>query len=446
MSNTALWLSAFQFFLSYGFMALFIALELGLAWALFYFKVRALWSGNAAWTEAYRFWVRVFALAFFLGLAGSMPVLIQFGSLWPTLMPAIGEVAGPLLAAAILTTFIFKSCFLGAMLFGQRYVSDRVHTLIVFVVAAGCTLALFWVVALQSWMQTPTGASLIEGRYYTGNWVHIIFNPSLPWYGAQVALLAVLTTVFMMLGVIAGQTFLRPLVESERLVFRTALVVAAVCVVLQGWVGLETQSTLVHYQPARMAATDAYWHSGTPPDLVLLAWPDEDSSSNRAAWVWHGAAGPWLGHEAKTGYQGLDHFAGMSPPVALTYWLFRLMLLIGLIMALVSWLTWWRVHKRLYDPGSLSQSWRKVLRGMTFSGWVACAAALGYAVVGMFPYVVNDTITLRDVAGGSDAGTLLAAMAVYLVFYGVLLWGFLGLLQHVARYGVVPVARRRGRA
>jgi cytochrome d ubiquinol oxidase subunit I len=83
---------------------------------------------------------------------------------------------------------------------------------------------------------------------------------------------------------------------------------------------------------------------------------------------------------------------------------------------------------------------------MTFSGWVACAAALGYAVVGMFPYVVNDTITLRDVAGGSDAGTLLAAMAVYLVFYGVLLWGCLGLLQHVARYGVVPVARRRGRA
>lgn len=446
MSNTALWLSTAQFFLSYGFMALFVALELGLAWALFYFKVRGLWSGNPAWTEAYRFWVRVFALAFFLGLAGSMPVLIQFGSLWPTLMFKIGEVAGPLLAAAILTTFIFKSCFLGAMLFGQRYVSDRVHALIVFMVAAGCSLALFWVLALQTWMQTPTGASLIEGRYYTGNWVHIIFNPSLPWYGAQVLTLAALTAAFVMMGVTAGQTFRRPLADSERLVFRTALVAAAVCVVLQGWAGAGIQRALAGYQPARMAATDAYWHSGGAPDLVLFAWPDEDSASNHAAWIWHDAASPWLARDAKGGFQGLDRFAGMAPPVALTYWLFRLMLLVGLAMALVSWLTWWRVRKQQYDPGGLSRGWRRVLVGMTFSGWAACALALGYAVFGMFPYAVNDTVTLREVGGDVDTWALLAGTAAYLVFYGLLMWGFLSLLRHVARYGVVPVARRRGRA
>lgn len=446
MSNTALWLSAVQFFLSYGFMALFIALELGLAWALFYFKVRALWSGNQAWTDAYRFWVRVFALAFFLGLAGSMPVLIQLGSLWPTLMVKIGEVAGPLLAAAILTTFIFKSCFLGAMLFGQRYVSDRVHALIVFMVAAGCSLALFWVLALQTWMQTPTGASLIEGRYYTGNWVHIIFNPSLPWYGGQVLVLALLTAAFMMLGVTAGQTFRRPLVESERLVFKNALIVAVVCVVLQGWVGAGTQRALAAYQPARMAATDAYWHSGAPPDLVLFAWPDEASASNRAAWVWHGAASPWLARDAKGGLQGLDRFTGMAPPVALTYWLFRLMLLIGLAMVLVSWVTWWRVRKRQYDPTGLPLGWRRVLAAMTFSGWMACAVGLGYAAFGMYPYAVNDTVTLREVSGDAGIWMLWAGTVAYLAFYGVLLWGFLGLLRHVARYGVVPVARRRGRA
>src|SRR3546814_124560 len=145
-----------------------------------------------------------------------MPVLIQFGSLWPSLMSKVGEVAGPLLAAAILTVFIFKSCFLGAMLFGRRYVSDRVHTLIVFMVAAGGSLGAFWVLALQSWMQTPEGASLIEGKYYTGNWVHIIFNPSMAWYAGQLVLLAALTAAFLMLGVVAGQSLRRPLDEGER--------------------------------------------------------------------------------------------------------------------------------------------------------------------------------------------------------------------------------------
>ncbi len=446
MSNTALWLSVCQFFISYGFMALFIALELGLAWALFYFKVRGLWTDDPAWTQAYRFWVRVFALAFFLGLAGCMPVLIQFGSLWPALMAKIGDVAGPLLAAAILTTFIFKSCFLGAMLFGQRYVSDRIHTLIVFMVAAGSSMSLFWVLALQSWMQTPAGASFIQGQYYAASWPRIVFNPSMPWYGAQALLLAGLTTAFVMLGVTAGQTFRHPIVESERLVFKTALIVACVCLVLQGYVGAGSQAMLARHQPARLAAVDAYWHTGAPPDLVVFAWPDEASSTNRAAWVWHGARSPWLARDAKGGARGLDQFAGMLPPVALTYWLFRLELLVGLAMALVSWLTWLRVWRRRYDPGALSRRWRKTIVAMTFSGWLACGVALAYAVFGLFPYAVNGTITLREVAGDVGVGTLLAGLAAYLAFYGVLLWGFVRLLRHVARYGVVPVARRRGRA
>src|SRR5690606_9242773 len=144
MTHSTLWLSQIQFFSSLGFMLLFLALELGLAWILLYFKLRSLGSDHAAWVAAYRFWVRVFALAFILSFAASLPVLIQFGSLWPSLMDKMGNVAGPLLAAGILSAFVFKSCFLGAMLFGQRHMSDKVHALIVFMVALGVTVSSFW--------------------------------------------------------------------------------------------------------------------------------------------------------------------------------------------------------------------------------------------------------------------------------------------------------------
>src|SRR3546814_6945004 len=137
-----------------GFMLRLLVIELGLAWVLLYFKWRSLGPDQAAWTAAYRFWVRVFALAFILSFAASLPVLIQFGSLWPKLMGKIGNIAGPLLAAGILSAFIFKSCFLGAMLFGQRHLSEKAHGLIVFMVALGVTVSSFWMVALLSWMRS----------------------------------------------------------------------------------------------------------------------------------------------------------------------------------------------------------------------------------------------------------------------------------------------------
>ena len=254
MVNSSLWLSQIQFFLSLGFLGLFVVVELGLAWLLLYFKIRAHISGHAGWTAAYRFWVRVFALAFVLAFASSMPVLIQFGSLWPGLMGKIGEIAGPLLVAAILTTFVFKSCFLGAMLFGQRRLSDRLHTLVVFMVALGSTLAAFWIMALMSWMQTPAGAVMLDGQYRVLDWREVLFNPSVAWHGALLLLSAGLTAAFLMLGVTAGQTLRRPLDDSERMVFKTALCLAMACVLLQGVAGAGAARVVARYEPAKAAA------------------------------------------------------------------------------------------------------------------------------------------------------------------------------------------------
>lgn len=446
MMNSTSWLSQVQFFLSVSFMSLFLVIELGLAWVLLYFKVRSHGAGHAGWIAAYRFWVRVFALALVLTLASSMPVLIQFGSLWPSLMDRIGEVAGPLLAVSILTTFIFKSCFLGAMLFGQRRLSERAHTVMVLMVALGVTLSALWLIVLQSWMQTPAGVSLVDGQYSVTDWLSVMLNPSFGWSVGLLAATVVLTTAFLMSGVTARQSVRRSLDDSERQVFKTGLLMAMAGVVVLAVAVVGMGGVVAQYQPAKAAATAGYWHSGTSPGLVLLGWPDASRQRNLSALELPRAARHWLGRDDKGQLRGLDEFSGMSPPVVLTFWSFRVVVITGLLMGLLSGLTFWRVRKKHFDPAVLPAFWRRFWGVMTFSGWVVCVSGLGYILFGLFPYAVNSTITISEIAGATRPNLLLGSIAAYCVVYGFFLVGFLQLLKHIASYGVVPIARRRGRA
>src|SRR5690606_21669178 len=164
--NTIVWLSQIQSLVSLGFMSLFLLIELGLAWVLLFFRLADRYSPGNAWMLAYRFWVRVYALAAILALAAGIPVLIELGSLWPGLLDRIGDVAVPLLAAVILSTFCVKSYFRSAMLFGLRSLSHTAYTAVVFMVAAGTTLSVLWVLALVGWMQTPAGTGFLKGEYF----------------------------------------------------------------------------------------------------------------------------------------------------------------------------------------------------------------------------------------------------------------------------------------
>lgn len=446
MTHSTLWLAQIQFFSSLGFMLLFLVVELGLAWVLLYFKLRSLGLQRAAWTQAYRFWVRVFALAFILSFAASMPVLIQLGSLWPTLMEKIGDVAGPLLAAGILSAFIFKSCFLGAMLFGQRHMSERMHALIVFMVAFGVTLSTFWLLVLLSWMHTPVGAVLVDGSYRVEDWLAILASPALPWYAGLLAFTSALTVAFLMIGMVAGQSLRRRTDESARLVFATGLWIAAVSVVCLGVVAAGSNAMTAAFHPAKAAATAAYWHSGPSSDMVLFAWPDENTGNNRAAWVVGDAGAAWLAKDERGELRGLDQFAGMAPPVALTFWSFRLAVLFGLFMGAAVGLTLWRGRRSGHDPCAMSPRWRRLLAVMTFSGWVLLLCGMAHVLLGAFPYAVTGTITVSEVMGNTPFDTLMAGYVAYLAVYGTVMAGFFQMLRHIGRYGVVPVARRRGRA
>lgn len=427
-------------------MLMFLVLEFGLAWVLLYFRMMATKTSSTEWVAAYRFWVRVFALAFMLSFAAGLPVLIQFGSLWPNLLGKIGDVAGPLVAATILSMFIFKSCFLGAMLFGIRRLSNLVHTIVVAMVAVGVTISSFFLLALISWTHTPTGATLINGQYVVTDALRVLFNPALPWYGALFVALSTLTVAFLMMAVVTGQAARNPAGESYRPVFRTALCIAVFGVVLHGVAMVGTTQLAAQYQPAKAAAVAGYWHSGFVPELLVSGWPDAATSSNRFSWVWPGRGSSLLSPDDTGGWRGLDQFSGMTPPVALTFWSFRIAAVIGVLMALMTVVLIVRLRRYRYDPAVLSGRWHGSLKLMATLGGFMVLASLAYVQFGVFPYAVYETITLSEAMTPIPIWTLLMTNMVYGVCYVALLIGFLYLLRYVSRYGVIPVARRRGRA
>lgn len=445
MTHMALWISQAQFFMSLSFMLLFLLLEIGLAWMLAFFKLRAQ-VGGEHWTVAYRFWVRIFALSFVAAFGSAVPVMIQFGGLWPALMERIGDIAGPLLAAAVLTIFVFKTCFVGAMLFGQRYMSQRVHGLLVVMVALGLTAAAIWPVALFSWLRTPSGAFFSDGRYVVIDWSDVVFNPSFFWYAGLLLLLALVTTSVFILGVTALQSLRRPANDSDRAVFGVAVRVGAVSLILLAVTAVFAGRAMAIHEPARAAVALGYWQSGTEPSLAIVALPDAQRQDDRWAWRLENRGGAFLAQDSQGKYRGFDQFSGMAPPVAVTFWSLRVAVLGTVLMLLVVGVAWWRLRAHAGDPGALSPRLRKLLVVTGFGGWLVTVSGFAHIVIGAYPYAVAGTVTLSEVLTEASLGALTAGGVALLLVYGFCMAGFLQLLWHAVRYGVVPVARRRGRA
>src|SRR5436190_6805461 len=202
----AVQLARAQFAANMTFHILFPTISIALGWMLLFFRWRWLKTQDRAWLAAYRFWTKVFALTFALGVVSGITMSFQFGTNWPGFMNKVGNVAGPLLGYEVLTAFFLEGTFLGVMLFGHGRVGERVHFLATFLVAFGTTLSAFWILALNSWMQTPTGHEIINGVYHVKSWVEVIFNPSFPYRLAHMLLASSLTCAFLLVGLSAWQT------------------------------------------------------------------------------------------------------------------------------------------------------------------------------------------------------------------------------------------------
>ncbi|SEA61474.1 cytochrome ubiquinol oxidase subunit I [Alkalimonas amylolytica] len=427
-----LMLSRIQFAANISFHILFPTITIALGWLLFYFKIRFDFSKHPIWMRAYRFWVKVFALTFALGVVSGITMSFQFGTNWPGFMETVGNIAGPLLAYEILTAFFLEATLLGIMLFGFQRVPGWAHTGATFLVALATTLSAFWILALNSWMQTPVGFEMRDGVAHATDWLAIIFSPSFPYRLGHMLLASALTVCFLVAGLSAYRLLRGDQKKAPKITLKTALFSAALLVPLQIFVGdLHGLNTLEH-QPQKIAAMEGIWETQQGAPLVLFAIPDEENRQNRFALEIPKLASLILTHQLDGELKGLNEFEGEHPPVAPVFYSFRVMVGIGMLMLLMAW---W-CSARLYRHDSLTPLQLKLLVGMTFSGWVATLAGWYVTEIGRQPYLVYGVLKTRDAVTTIASEQVAITLSLYLLLYAVLLFAYIKTLFVLARKAV----------
>ncbi|MEW9798817.1 cytochrome ubiquinol oxidase subunit I [Alteromonas sp. CYL-A6] len=428
----AFMLSRLQFALNISFHILFPTITIALAWFLFYFKCRSNLSGHPVWMRIYRFWVRVFALTFALGVVSGVTMSFQFGTNWPGFMEKVGNVAGPLLGYEVLTAFFLEATFLGIMLFGIRKVPNWLHTLSTFIVAAGTTASAFWILSLNSWMQTPQGHDVVNGIVIAKDWSEIIFNPSFPYRFAHMLLASGLTASFLIAGLSAYRLLKGDNKLAPRLTLKTAIYTAAVLIPLQIFAGdMHGLNTLEH-QPQKIAAMEGVWETEQGAPLLLFALPDEETKTNHFEIGIPYGASLILTHRADGEIKGLNEFEGEHPPVAPVFFSFRIMVGLGVLMLLFAWAGTWYLYRHRELPVWLS----KGFVAMTFSGWIATLAGWYVTEVGRQPYIVSGVLRTSDAVTTLPPGNIALSFTLYAIIYAVLLVAYISTLRLMCRRSV----------
>lgn len=428
-----LMLSRMQFAANISFHILFPTITIALGWFLVFFKVRFEQTGDAVWMRAYRFWVKIFALTFALGVVSGITMSFQFGTNWPGFMEKVGNIAGPLLGYEVLTAFFLEATFLGIMLFGINKVPVRVHTIACFVVAIGTTLSAFWILSLNSWMQTPVGFEMRDGIAYPTDWWAIIFNPSFPYRFTHKLIASGLTASFLIAGISSYRLLRGDDKKAPKLTLKVALVVAAVLAPLQAYVGdLHGLNTFEH-QPQKVAAMEGVWETTQGAPLLLFAIPDEAQRTNHFELAVPNLASLILTHQLDGEIKGLNEFKGEHPPVKPVFFSFRVMVGLGLLMIAVAWFAAFKLYKNNALPNWLLRT----LVAMSFSGWVATLAGWYVTEIGRQPFIVSGVLTVDQAATTIAPENVGFSLVMYLTVYAFLLVAYLHTVFLMARKAVL---------
>jgi len=429
---SALMLSRIQFAANISFHILFPTISIALGWWLVFFRWRWVRTRDTRWLLAWRYWTKIFALTFAMGVVSGITMSFQFGTNWPGYMARVGNVAGPLLGYEVLTAFFLEATFLGVMLFGSERVSERMHLLASFLVAFGTTLSAFWILSLNSWMQTPAGFEVIDGEFHVRSWLEVVFNPSFPYRLTHMLLASGLTVSFLLAGATALRVLRGTASPAAPLVMRAALGAAAVLVPLQILAGDAHGLNTLQHQPQKIAAMEAVWHTERGVPLVLFGLPDEASQTTRYAIEVPRLASLILTHQLDGEVRGLSDFAGQHPPVAPVFWAFRVMVGVGLAMLATSWVGYWQLRKVQWQPHRLPRWQLQMLRWMGLSGWLATLAGWYVTEIGRQPYIVFGQLMTRDVVANVPASNVGLTLAGYLVLYALLLSAYVMVLRYMS--------------
>ncbi len=431
----AVLLSRLQMAFTLSYHILFPTLTIGLAW--FLVALEGLWlkRRDDRLLRLYRFWSKVFALTFGMGVVSGVVLSYEFGTNFAPFMAATGNVIGPLMAYEVMSAFFLEAGFLGVMLFGWGRVPPWLHFFATLMVALGTLASAFWILAANSWMQTPAGTIWNGSQFIVEDWWAVVFNPSFPYRFSHMLAASFLTAAFVVMGVSAWQwrrdaQVNAPVKTALKLALLMALIVAPLQVLLGDLHGLQVRRD----QPIKVAAMEGLWETQRGAPLLLFAWPDMTAERNHFEIGIPRLASLILTHDADGELQGLQSVSRADRPnVPVVFWSFRVMVGCGLLMlgfALWGGVQWLR--KRLLS----ARNWLRIAPWLTPLGLIATLAGWWVAEVGRQPWVVHGFMRTRDAASVLPAERVLESLLVFGLAYALLFGLYLFYLLRVIRKGL----------
>ena len=417
MDLDALLLARIQFAFTISFHIIFPSFTIGLAAFIATLLVRWRMTGEEHFHRLARFWTKIFAVSFAMGVVSGIVLSYQFGTNWSGFSRVLGNILGPLLGYEVLTAFFLEATFLGIMLFGWNRVSPTLHVTAAVLVAIGTSISAFWILSANSWMHTPTGHVMRDGVAHPVDWWAIVFNPSFPYRFSHMFTAAFLTTSLVVLAGGARYLVGNRYETEARTMVRMGLGMVAVLAPLQLFLGDQHGLNTLKYQPAKIAAMEAHWDGSKPGKLVLFAIPREAEERNALELsIPHGAS-LILTHRADGLFPGLKDFAPQDrPPVTPVFFAFRIMVGIGFVLigiGLVGAWLWWqgRVFTTRWFLAPVAQTWPL--------GFIAILAGWWVTETGRQPWVAQGILRTADAASPVAFGAVLTSLLLFILIYSV---------------------------
>ncbi|HYD75864.1 cytochrome ubiquinol oxidase subunit I [Ramlibacter sp.] len=430
----ALMLARIQFAFTISFHIIFPALTIGLASYLAVLEAIWLKTGQRVYLDLFQFWLKPFAVAFGMGVVSGLVMAYQFGTNWSEFSRFAGGVTGPLLAYEVLTAFFLEAGFLGVMLFGMQRVGPGLHFFATLMVALGTLLSATWILASNSWMQTPQGHEILDGRVVPVDWLRVIFNPSFPYRLVHMVAAAFLATALMVAAGAAWHLLRGRDNPPVRLMLSMALWMTLVAAPVQAVVGdLHGLNTAKH-QPAKLAAMEGHWENtpGEGVPLILFGLPDMEAEATRYAVAIPRLGSLILTHSLDGQFPGLKEFPKEDrPPSPIVFWSFRIMVGLGLLMiALALWGNALRRGGRVYA----SRPFLKFALAMGPAGLLAILAGWITTEVGRQPWLIYGVMRTAEGVSAHGAAQVGFTLALFVLVYALVFGaGTLYLLRIIRR-------------
>ena len=410
-------LARIQFAFTMSFHIVFPAFSIGLASYLAVLEALWLWTGRDVFINLFNYWLKIFAIAFGMGVVSGIVMSYQFGTNWAAFSDKTGPVLGPLMAYEVLTAFFLEAGFLGVMLFGLRRVGPKLHFLATLMVATGTLISAFWILSANSWMQTPAGYTMnAAGQFIAADWFKLIFNPSFPYRLVHMVLAAYLTTAFVVGAVGAWHLLSDNAREGSRVMFSMAMWMAALVAPIQIFAGDQHGLNTLEHQPAKVMAMEGHFKShpnGAP--LILFGFPSMKDAEVKYAIEIPKASSLILKHDLNAPLAGLDAVPRENwPPVPIVFWSFRVMVGIGFAMlgiGALSLLMRWR--GKLYDSKLLHRL--AVMMGP--AGFVAVLAGWITTETGRQPFTVYGLMRTAESASPLAAPAVASSLIAFIIVY-----------------------------